>query len=193
MSISAKLAQYIIRDFIRENDLVPECEGDLMLLAPKLTEDDEANDALFNPWLSTHGHVRKSPEIKRNERIDLTLERAGFGPDASPAGRAKLYRTYGEELFNERMKAWGASPGTIRSGREPDADKSDAATVKAAKKIVDEQYTNCPLNPKKVYLTEETRINDIGRYISKFGAKQASKVAAHFGVDLAGRELRERA
>jgi hypothetical protein len=188
MPVSAKLAQYIARDFIRVNDLVP-CEADIMLLAPKLSEDDEANAVILNDWLSKRDHVRKSVEAKASEKIDLALERAGFGPEASPAGRAKLYRVYGEELFNERMKAWGASAGTIRSGVEPDADKSDAATVAKAKQIVEEQFANCPLNPRKVYLTEQTRLNDIARYIQRFGSKQASKAAAHFQVDLAGRPL----
>jgi hypothetical protein len=193
MPVSAKLAQYIARDFIRVNDLVPTAEADIMLLAPKLSEDDEVNKAVLDEWLSSREHVRKSPEVKRNERIDLALERSGFGPEASPPGRAKLYRVYGEELFNERMKAWRASAGTIRSGVEPNVEKSDAATVAKAKRIIDDQYAACPLNPKRVYMTEQTRLNDIARYIQRFGSKQASKAAAHFGVDLAGRELRKRA
>ncbi len=194
MPVSEKLAQYIVRDFIRESDLVQSAEINLILLAPKLSEDDEANKAVLNEWLEKQDdNVRKSPEAKADEKIDLALERAGFGPEASPAGRAKLYRVYGEALFNERMKAWGASPGTIRSGREPNVEKADAATVAKAKQIVEEQYAACPLNPKKVYMTEQTRLNDIARYIQRFGSKQASKAAAHFNVDLAGREIRKRA
>jgi hypothetical protein len=198
MPVSAKLAQYIARDFIRTHDLVPTAEADLILLAPKLSENDEANKVLLDDWLaerraSDSNYLRKSPEVKLSELIDPAMEAKGFGPDATPQGRAALYRHYGEELFNERMKAWGASPGIIRSGTTPDGGKADASTVEKAKQIVADQYANCPLNPLKRYLDQASREREIGKYIVKFGSKQASKAAAHFGVDLAARELRKRA
>src|SRR5579863_5479148 len=111
MPVTQFTAAYIADDFIRENDLQPTCKADIILLAPKLGEDPEANKAILGEWLEAREHVRKSVESKNGEKIDMTLERAAFGVAASPSGRAKLYRFYGPALFEQRRLAWGASEG----------------------------------------------------------------------------------
>src|ERR1700687_5511641 len=118
MPVSPFTAGYIADDFIRENDLQPTCKQDIVLLAKQLGEDDEANKLLLNGWLEVRDHVRKSPTQKADEQIDLVWERKAFGPDATPQGRGAFYKKFGTEFAEQRRAAWGASPGTIKSGTE---------------------------------------------------------------------------
>jgi hypothetical protein len=193
MAVSPFTAGFIADEFIRANDLQPTCKADIILLHKQFGEDAQANKAALDTWLETRDHVRKTLAAKADELIDIALERTAFGPTATPGGRAKAYRLYGAELFEQRRLAWGASEGIIRSGTEPGGENTDAATVKKAAKIVADEFANSPFNPQKRYLTEDTRIADIARYVNRFGTKAAQKAANHFNVDLAARPLRKRA
>jgi hypothetical protein len=194
MPVSAFTAQMIAERAIAKRDLLSTCALDIVVaLAPKFTEDEAANDALIDEYVEARPHILKTPAVKNDESIDMDAERKAFGPDATPQGRGALYRRYGTEFAEQRRAAWGADAGTIKSGKEPGAENHDAATVKKAKQIVDDQFTNSPFNPSKRYLTVETRIADIDRYIKRYGTKAAQKAADHFQVDLAARPLRKRA
>ena len=135
MPVSAFTAGFIADAFIAANDLQPTCKTDIVLLAKQLGEDDEANKLLLDGWLETRDHVRKSPQAKADEQIDLTWERKAFGPDATPQGRGAFYKKFGTEFAEQRRLAWGASPGTIRSGREPGTEGHSAEVVAKAAKI----------------------------------------------------------
>jgi len=193
MPVTPFTASLIADAFIAANDLQPTAKADIVLIAPKLGENAEANKAVLDEWLSTRAHVRKSVEQKHDETIDLNLERAAFGAAASPSGRAKLYRTYGPDLFNQRRLAWGASEGTIRSGTEPGAEGRDKATVEQAAKIIADQDSNSPFNPAKRFLTEETRANECAKFVVRFGTKATRAQCVKFNCDIAGRPLRKRA
>jgi hypothetical protein len=123
-----------------------------------------------------------------DDRVDLVLERAGFGSAASPAGRARLYRAYGEELFERRRLMWGASKGTIQSGTEPGVDSK--AVVEQATRIVADQDSNSPFNPAKRFLTGETRENECIKYIKRFGTEAVRGQCVKFNCDISGRPLR---
>lgn len=194
MPVTLAHARLIAREFIRDNDLQPTAEGDIMLLHKSLSEDDdEANKAALDEWLASRPHVKKTVEQQADEAIDIALERKAFGADASPAGRASLYRKYGEALFEQRREAWGASPGTIQSGTEPGAEGHSAETVKKAAKIVADQDGNSPFNPNKRYLNEQTRVNECAKFAVRFGTAAVRKQCAKFGCDIAGRPLRKQA
>ena len=188
---SKYLAQLIAREFIAANDLAPTCEVDIEVgLGDELDENDpDKNKAALDGWLEAHPHVRKSAGTPA--KIDIALERGAFGMNATPGGRAKAYRLYGPALFEQRRLAWGASEGTIRSGTEP--GKSSEDVVAKAEKIVAADDSNSPFNPKKRFLTEESRQRKITKFINHFGTKAASAACAKFQVDIAGRPLRERA
>jgi hypothetical protein len=173
------------------NDIVPTCKEDIELaFQDRLKEGDDAgNFALLKEYRYNHPNIWRSADTVG--KIDIVLERGAFGKDASPAGRVKAYRVYGADLFEQRRLAWGASEGTIRSGTEP--GKSSEDVVRKAEKIVAAEDANNPFNPKKRYLTEETRINDITKFINHFGTKAAQAACAKFQVDIAGRPLPKRA
>jgi hypothetical protein len=191
MAVSTFTAGHIADAFIREHDLLPTCKHDIVLHAKELSESDEANNLFLIEWLEKHDNVRKSVEQKTDEQIDLVWERKAFGPDATPQGRGAFYKKFGTEFAEQRRAAWGASPGTIKSGNEPGAENHSAEVVKKAEKIVAAEDSNSPFNPQKRFLTAETRVNEISKFIVRFGTKAAQAHAAKFQVDLAGRPLRK--
>jgi hypothetical protein len=171
---------------VAENNFPSSCAATIELALAD-TPDENVEAALIT-WFDDHAEYKKT-----SQPIDIELERRAFGKDATPGGRAKAHNVYGPEFFNVRREAWGASEGTIRSGTEPGVSSEE--TVKKAEKIVaaSEQFANSPFNPQKRYLTEQSRQNEIVKYIGRFGTKSAQAAAAKFGVDLAGRPLRKRA
>jgi hypothetical protein len=94
-------------------------------------------------------------------------------------------------LLTEEAARYGVKPFTTQVGTKPG---SDATTIDEAKKIVADEGANNPFNPKKVYPGgDQSRLNEIQKFIVRFGAAASARSAAKFGVDLAGRALRKRA
>jgi hypothetical protein len=183
-------AKYEIAKYLTDpnTDLSATCADEIeMAIGADLVEDDHiGNKEMLDAWRDANPCATK--------KIDLDVERSAFGKDATPAGRLKAYKVYGSVLFDERRLAWGASEGVITSGSEP--GKDDAATVKKAEAIIaadEEGGANSPFNPKKKYTSDEARLRDIGKYVTRFGTKSAQKACLRFGVDLAGRALQRRA
>ena len=191
MTVTPSHARLIAREYIREHDLLPTADSDIMLLSKDLTGDDDADKLFLDEWLVKHPNVRKSVEQKADDQIDPVWERKAFGSAATPQGRASFYKKFGTEFAEQRREAWGASPGTIQSGNEPGTENLDAGTVAKAKQIVADQDSNSPFNPAKRFLTEETRANECGKYIIRFGTKAARDKCEKFQVDIAGRPLRK--
>jgi hypothetical protein len=190
--ISDNHATLIGKLYLAEHpNVVPSFLTDIITYKAQLGDDPEANTAIIDGLVAERPHALKTPAV--DESIDIEAERRAFGPDATPQGRGALYRKYGNEFAERRRQAWGAEPGTIKSGNEPGGVNLDAATVEKARKIVADEFTNSPFNPQKRYLTAETRLADIARYISRYGSKTAQKACDHFQVDLAARPLRKRA
>ncbi|SDI55202.1 MULTISPECIES: hypothetical protein [Bradyrhizobium] len=178
-----------INAFIVEKKLPPTCAIDMELaLLDALDEDDEVkNVAALEDWLQQRPHL-VAPENRRSP-VNIALERAAFGQGNATA-RSTLFREYGEYQYAERMADWGASPRTLRPGREPGTSTEEV--VEKAEKIVrsDNENANNPFNPKKKYSSDQARQNEIGKFITFFGTKSAAAAAKKFGTDLAGRPLR---
>lgn len=108
--------------------------------------------------------------------IDEALEAKAKAGNMTDLGQ--LQKKYGNEFLAERKAAWAA-----------EKNGTDAETVKAARKIVDNERANSPWNPKKQYPSDEARQKAIAKYITAFGSRSGQKAANFFNVDLAGRPL----
>src|ERR1700737_3478596 len=199
MPVTESHAKAIARLFVADNaNVQPSLVIDIVAHKDKLTGDEEADNAFIGELLAARPNALKTVEQRADETIDIEMERKGIGKDAWPMGRAALYRKNvgkdgDEKFFNQRLAAWGASPGIITSGTEPGGEKRDAATVKKAETIIAGQYAESPFNPSKRFMTPESRYAAIAKYTAKFGTKAAQRAAAHFECDIAGRPLRKRA
>lgn len=126
--------------------------------------------------------------------IDLALERKAFGLRATPQGRAALYRKYGEALFEQRREIWGASPGTIRSGREPGTEGHSVEVIAEVEVVAAaDEDSQSPYNPLKRYLSAESRAAECVKYLNRFGTAAVRAQCAKYSVDIAGRPLAKRA
>jgi hypothetical protein len=181
------------QQYIADNDLTPMCAADVELaLLDVLDEnDEEKNVAALDEYRDSHPNIRKSADTRKP--IDIKAEREAFGGDATPAGRVRLFKLYGEAQYTERMSAWGATAGSMKAGTEPGASSEE--TIKKAEAIVkrDEESSRNPFNPKTKYGSDQVRLNEIAKYIRAFGTKASARAAAKYGVDLAGRPLRKSA
>lgn len=86
--------------------------------------------------------------------------------------------------FTEEAERHGVTkPFTAQIGFKPGEERKSA----------EDRGSNNPFNPARKFTSPEMRLNEISKYIVRFGSKAASKSASQFGVDLAGRVLKKRA
>lgn len=200
MPVSHHHAGLIADKFIAEHKLKPEVKGDLVRLAHEFTDDDRFNDLVFRKWIEgddiggqARDHVKIEPEKLADERINIEAERKAFGPDGFPAGRIALAKLYGPDLFEQRLKAWGAHPGIMDSGTEPGIDQVKVEIERKASEIAEEKRADAqnPFNPDaKMYVSAEARANACAKWVTRFGTKSARDQCVKFGTDIAGRVLK---
>jgi len=158
-----------------------------------LTGERESDDPILVAWAGPREHLKKTPEQKADENIDIEREREAFGPDATTAGRSAFYKEFGNEYAEARRKAWGAG-FELKSGIEPGTEaKQDEEVVVKAKKIVSDESSNSPFNPAKKFESPVTRANECAKFINRFGTKAAQAQCAKFSCDIAGRPLQKQA
>jgi hypothetical protein len=194
MTVTVAHASLIAEKFIRDENLQPTCAADIVLLHKQLTGETEHDALILKGWLETREHVKKSSTQKTDDMIDIERERTAFGPTATTEGRAVYYRELrkatGDDTFAEsRRAAWGAT-AVLKSGTEPGTGAThDDDTVKKAAKIVADESSNSPFNPRKNFQSPETRANECAKYIVRFGTRAAQAQCAKFSTDIAGRPL----